>query len=59
MSNEYNDRIFESLAEEVLEEMPDISDADLEKEVNKRFDALPEPDFDAFLEEEEEEEGGE
>jgi hypothetical protein len=52
MSNLHNDALIENLAEEVRSEHPDISDDDLEKEVNRRMDALGEPDLKAIAEEE-------
>ena len=52
MSNLHNDALMESLAEEVLSEHPDISDDNLKKEVDRRMDALGEPDLKAIAEEE-------
>jgi hypothetical protein len=52
MSHPINDFIMEDLAEEILAENPDISNEDLEKEVERRMSCLPEPDLKAIAEEE-------
>lgn len=49
MSNEFNDVILEDLAEEILTKIPDISDENLKIAIDKAFESLPEPDFDAEL----------
>jgi len=46
MSNEFNDSIMESLAEEIQSNNPKMSEKDLQIKLLQAFESLPEPDFD-------------